>query len=502
MKKILNFSVLPLLVLSMVLFAGCGKDEFRLKGITFKEADIMGTSILALAHPATDVKEANVVSLLYKTNAQGILEEVEYTIEVKAESDSVARVVNARVRLSIREMIPFGEKWLWLKECRYICPTIDEIENDDLRREVADLLSREDFTRHFLVRLTDGALFEWSIGIPYGGRDFDVNTALHFRGRCEPYGEDLISVQNTQVMYRLKDLGNTLEVSTVTPTNIYADNVFPLKDGIHIGSELNYGGGSEPYIINPNTLQIIPIQLSPEMIPDGWEYPSSEGIVCIDGQLYIPVVVSKHVDWVGTKRRLSFCRVHLADGAATANEEVAALELPEDSDYPTMCDMGNTGLAEPLVYGTVFSFISGDTWSDYKIFTFEPERHSLSYRPLPDHYPSSATDYRDGVGYVVERSTDIPIVYWRCDLAKEAAEQVPIVWGDDLQTYLSQMVLSSLVLEYNMSSDVLLGHCMLLDGRKVSFHADVEGSDRGRMHLLLEGEQTAGVVVTNMVRLN
>lgn len=502
MKKILNSSVLCFFLLSFLLFTGCSKEEdYHIKGIDFKKANIAGASMLALGQSGGDAKDANVVSMLYKVNEQGILEEVEYVIEVKAENDSVAHVVNARVRLSIREMIPFGEKWLWLKECRFVCPTIDEIADSDLRREVEDLLRREDWTRHFLVRLSDGALFQWSTGIPWGGLDFGVNTALHFRGHCEPYGEDLLSVNNELNMYRLKDRGNSIEVSTVTPTNVYAFQVFPMKDGVHIGTEMDYGGGREPYIINPNTLQIIPIQLSTEVLPEEWRNAYVSGLVCIDGVLYLPVGAWKEVQWVGTHRRFSFVKVNFAGGTAVADEEVAAVELGE-SDNPSCTAMENTGLAEPLIYGGVFSFISGDTWSDYKIFTFDPAHHALTYKPLPDHYPSSATDYCDGVSYVVDHSAGVPAAFWRCDLAQEAAQTIPIVWDGDLQTYLSQMVLSSLVLEYDMGSNQLLGYCMLLDGRKVSFHADVEGAEQGRMHLLLEGEATAGVVVTTMVRLN
>lgn len=495
MRKCFIFSVLS----SVLLFVGCNKESgFSLEGINFKKANISGAELLALGEASTD---ANVVSMLYKVNEQGVLEEVEYTIEVKSGSDSVARVVNARVRLSIREMIPFGDKWLWLKECHYICPTLDEIEDADLRQAVENLLKREDWTRHFLVRLTDGALFEWNANlIPYGGRDFQENTAQYFRGRCEPMGNDLFTVNSELEMYHLEDRGNSIEVSTVTPTSIYSYNVFPLKDGVHVGSELNYGGGGEPYIINTNSLQIIPIRLSATVLPEGWESYAGK-MVCVDGQLYLPVESSKTEQWADTKYRLSFCKVHLSDGSAVADEEVAAVEL-SDGYINSMSDITNTGLAEPLVYGTVFSFITGGQGTPYRIFTFDSERRSLSYRALPEHYPSDATEYRDGVGYVVDHTGDIPNTFWRCDLAGDAAESVPIVWGDDLQIYLSQMVLSSLVLEYDMGSDALLGYCMLLDGRKVSFHADVEGTERGRMQLLLEGEQTAGVVVTTMVRLN
>lgn len=497
MKKYLIFSLLSI----VFLLSGCSKEEdFHINGIDFKKADITGAQMLALGQPSTDAKEANVLSMLYKVNEQGILEEVEYTIEVRAENDSVSHEVNARVRLSIRELIPFGEKWLWLKECHFVCPTIDSIENPDLRREVEDLLRREDWTRNYLVRLTDGALFDWSWGqIPYGGWDFQENTAQYFRGRCEPIGEDLFTVNSELEMYCLKDRGNSIEVSTVTPTSIWAFNVFPLKDGVHIGSELDYGGGHEPYIINTNTLQIIPIQVSSEMYPEGWETYASK-MVCIDGQIYIPLESFKNEQWSDTRYRLSFCRVHLSDDHAVADEEVASVEF--NSEINSMTDISNTGLAEPLFYGTVFSFITGGQGTPYRIFTFDSERQSLTYKPLPDHYPSNATDYRDGVGYVVDHSADIPTSYWRCDLAQETAEMVPIVWDGDLQNYLSQMVLSSLVLEYEMGSNSILGYCMLLDGRKVSFHGDAEGPDRGRMHILLEGEQTAGVVVTTMVRLN
>lgn len=502
MKKILISSLLSLVLMPMAVFSGCSKEEdFHINGIDFKKADIAGAQMLALGQPSTDAKEANVLSMLYKVNEQGILEEVEYTIEVRAENDSVSHEVNARVRLSIRELIPFGEKWLWLKECHFVCPTIDFIENPDLRREVEDLLRREDWTRNYLVRLTDGALFDWSWGqIPYGGRDFQENTAQYFRGRCEPIGEDLFTVNSELQMYHLEDHGNSIDVSTVTPTNIWAFNVFPLKDGVHIGSELDYGGGREPYIINTNTLQIIPIQVSSEMYPEGWESYASK-MVCIDGQIYIPVVSSKNEQWSDTEYRLSFCRVHLSGGSAVADEEVAAVGLG-NSYINSMSDISNTGLAEPLIYGSVFSFITGGQGTPYRIFTFDPDRQTLSYKPLPEHYPSDATDYSDGVGYVVDHTASVPTAFWRCDLSQEVAQSVPIVWDGELQNYLSQMVLSSLVLEYNMSSNQLLGYCMLLDGRKVSFHADVEGAEQGRMHLLVEGEQTAGVVVTTMVRLN
>ena len=41
-----------------------------------------------------------------------------------------------------------------------------------------------------------------------------------------------------------------------------------------------------------------------------------------------------------------------------------------------------------------------------------------------------------------------------------------------------------------------------LDGRNLGFYGELEGPNRGRMHQLLNGQQTAGQVISTMVRLN
>ena len=105
--------------------------------------------------------------------------------------------------------------------------------------------------------------------------------------------------------------------------------------------------------------------------------------------------------------------------------------------------------------------------------------------------------------YVVEtNSGTLPQSYWRCDLSKDEAEEIPLSWASNIQPYLNQMVLSSLRMSYAGASQSLLGTCMLLDGRKLSFRADVEGTNKGKVSVLLEGEKTAGQVVSVMVRLN
>ncbi len=47
-----------------------------------------------------------------------------------------------------------------------------------------------------------------------------------------------------------------------------------------------------------------------------------------------------------------------------------------------------------------------------------------------------------------------------------------------------------------------IGSCRLLDGRSLGFYGELEGANRGHMHVLLDGQQTAGQVISTMVRLN
>lgn len=483
-----------------------GGDSKSVSGLKFKKANIAGAKMLALTRSdaamsrgegESDV-DAQVASMLYKVNENGILEEVTYTIEVKTSDSETAQVIQTRMRLDIEDVLPIGDRWIWLKDCKYACPTLDEVKDEAIRDAIKKLLIDWGGTYNYLVRTSDGALFEWSFSQGCPGSNMTLNSRPQYLyGSIEPYGNDILSTGAQNIIFQLKDKGSTMDVVTVSPTSIYAHYVMPTNEG-YMGTELMYSQNLwEPYIIMPNTYQVLPIEMK-DTDDDGWEIYEGGTMASVGGELYMSRYCHKKKG-MDTAFKTSFYKVNVANGKASANELIA-----ETDGEVSFLGREKTGLNFPVFKGATMSWLSNSTiyGSNRSIYTFDPQKRTLTERPLPAHYPNDADEYFDGVTYVVETGNSLPQSYWRCDLSKDEAEEIPLVWASGIQQYVNQMVLSSMHMSYAGASQSLLGNCMLLDGRKLSFRADVEGVNKGKVSVLLEGEKTAGQVVSVMVRLN
>lgn len=513
MKTIYRLMMVSLAMVTLAcVTTACGDDgdgdggSKSVSGLKFKKANIAGAKMLALT--SSDVAmsrgegdvDAQVASMLYKMNDNGVLEEVTYTIEVKSGDSETAEVIQTRMRLDIEDVLPIGDRWLWLKDCKYACPTLNEVKDQAIRDAIKKLLIDWEGTYNYLVRTSDGALFEWTFGQGCPGSNMTLKSrAQYLYGSIEPYGDGILSTGAQNIIFQLKDKGNTMDVVTVSPTSIYAHYVMPTNEG-YIGTELMYSQNLwEPYIIMPNTYQVLPINLKEGTDYDNYTIYEGGTMASVGGELYISRIAHKK-QGLNQVLKTSFYKVKVANGEASADELIA-----ETDGEVSFLGRDKTGLNFPVFKGTTMSWLSNSTvyGSNNSIYTFDPKKRTLTERPLPAHYPKDATEYFDGVTYVVEtNSGTLPQSYWRCDLSKDEAEEIPLSWASNIQPYLNQMVLSSLRMSYAGASQSLLGTCMLLDGRKLSFRADVEGTNKGKVSVLLEGEKTAGQVVSVMVRLN
>lgn len=513
MKKFIRFVTMTLVAVTLGgLATACGSDgdssSKSVSGFTFKKANISGAKMLALSKSEVAMSrgdgqgevDAQVASMLYKMNDNGVLEEVTYTIEVKTDDSETAQVIQTRMRLDIEDVLPIGDKWLWLKGCKYACPSLSEVKNEAVRDAIRKLLIDWGGTYDYLVRTKDGALFEWTFSQGCPGGNMTLNSRPQFlHGLIEPYGNDILSTGAQNIIFHLKDKGSTMDVVTASPTSIYARYVMPANEG-YIGTELEYGQNNwQPCIITPNTYEVLPVTL-PDDATDGYvNYPNAN-MASVGGELYMSRISYKQQAWTPTVYRTSFYKVKVADGKASADELIAYID-----GEVSFVGRASTGMDYPVFKGATMSWMSSSTGygSNMNIYTFDPQKRTLTMRTLPAHYPSDATEYFDGVTYVVETTgSTLPQSYWCCDLAKDQAEELPLTWDSNIQSYVNQMVLSSLRMSYDHASQSLLGTCMLLDGRKLSFRADVEGANKGKVNVLLEGEKTAGQVVSVMVRLN
>lgn len=532
MKKILQFSFVAMLAIgTAMLFAACEKDDGHShqdhggdhggdRTLSFKKADISGATALALATRTGNTKDASTVSTLYKMNADGSIESVTYNIEVTNENDSVIATVQRTVVLNIQKMVSIGDKWLWLNGCNYICPSLDDIENDTIRGEIQHLLNNNNYARNYLVRTTDGALFEWTEdqGCPtHVWIELRCPDHLRANGAAEPYGNDMLTISNSRVMMRLHDQGNTLQVSTVTPTTVRTKNVLP-SDGSFVGARINYSNNSdadgELYVVLPDAAQVLPLTVAP--VPEGYsleEIYSNDGhqnpfMVTVDGQLFLGRTLNGNS---GNPGMLQFLRVEVNGGTAQATQ-VAASWIDDEEVESHEWTGWNPDQEHPLrdrVYHTpTMQWLARRTSEAYNtrffMYTFNPAQGTVTYRMLPDEYPNDINHYYNNVGYGLPQiNGTLPTHYWRCDLSAEAAEQVPLVWNTaELQPWQSQMVMSTLEFHTDAFSQTITGFCRLLDGRSLGFYGELEGANRGHMHVLLDGQQTAGQVISTMVRLN
>lgn len=529
MKKVLQFCAVALMAIGTMMFVGCEKDDGHThqdhggdqggnKSLTFKNANIAGAKALALASNESNHKDANTLSVLYKMNEDGSIESVTYNIEVTGENDSVIATVQQTVVLNIEKMISIGDGWLWLYNCNFVCPTLNNIENDTVRGEIQDILSKDNYNRNYLVRTTDGALFEWTDnqGCPTERLDFHRPSHLLANGIIEPYGNDLLTLSNSHVMMRLRNQGNTLQVSTVTPTTVRTRNILP-SSGNFVGARINYSNDpnadGELYIVLPDNTQVLPLTVAP--IPDGYtldeplfdDGQQNPFLVSVNGQLYLGRTLNGGWD---LPSKLQFLRVEVAGGSASATQEVASWE-ENDGAESTEWTGWNPDMIHPFsdqVYHTAtMQWLARRTSAEYNTqffaYTFNPVQGTITLCALPEHYPNEIRWYNNNVGYSVDVNGSLPTFYWRCVIGANAAEQVPFVWNaSELQPWQSQMVMSTLDVRFDAYSQTIIGSCMLLDGRKLGFYGDAEGPNRGQMHVLLNGQQTAGQVISTMVRLN
>ncbi len=532
MKKILQFSFIAMMAIGTVLmFAACDKDDDHThqdhggdqggnKTLTFKKANISGAKALALATGRANTKDASTTSTLYRMNDDGSIESVTYTIEVTNAKDSVVATVQQTIVLNIQKLVSLGDKWLWLSGCNYICPTLDDIENDIIRREIQHLLDNNNYARNYLVRTTDGALFEWTEdqGCPsHVWMDLHCPDYLRANGAAEPYGNDLLTVSNSKVMMRLRDQGNTLQVSTVTPTTVRTMNILP-SNGSFVGARINYSNNSnatgELYVVLPDAAQVLPINVAP--VPEGYtldqplfdDGQQNPFMVTVDGQLFL--VRSLNGGW-DNPSMLQFLRVEVNGGTAQATQVAASWvddEEVDSHDWTGWNPNQEHPLSDRVYHTSTMQFVARRTVPEYNtrffMYTFNPALGTVSYRMLPNEYPNDINHYYNNVGYGLPQvNGTLPTHYWRCDLNATSAEEVPLVWNTaELQPWQSQMVLSTLEFRTDAFSQTITGSCMLLDGRSLGFYGELEGADRGRMHLLLDGQQTAGQVISTMVRLN
>ena len=506
-----KITMVALLIAAIGMLTSC--EDMRggsASSMQFKRMDIAGAKALALASDGSQKNaparlkadegdpEYNVANPIYTVSDDGTLVEVHYTIEVVGNGE-IVDMVKANMRLKASYIYAIGDEWLWLVNCEYDYPGIEDVQ-EPLRGKIRELMHAA-FESNFLVRRSDGALFEWSReqGRPQRGRGYWRQSDVY--GEVEAVGKDLFTSPSKGGvddyygrLYKLDSQGDVLNVvqvlnSTQTGTGLYVD------DRGFIGTLLGGFGGEIPVIIDPASLQLSTINMGEAQIekPD---FLTIGGRDYIYGTRYFEETVTdgKGGSWEEYRHMGYVYELENQSGMWSA-------KLPVLYEFDAEKLPFNPHSVNKTPVATWMGQETDDNWKTYSyVYTFDPNKAPyLTKKQLPEHYPVDEDKYYDGIAYVMGEGQSF---FYICDLAKDAAEEVTIEFDQSMAQYASQIAFFGGFGEYDPNTQCFSGAAQLLDGTFLYLFLYTQGENRGKVTVLHEGESDAGQVISVMVRLN
>ena len=510
MKKM----ILAVLALSAVLVSSCNKDgeSGSNASVKFRKANISGARMLALASGtgAATRAEGDITvgpKALYTVSEDGSMVEVSYNVDVEGADGEVAESIRANLIISPGFIFPVGDGWLWLANCHYDVKGGWNNYPTDGNKAVRNALStiinefsskyHERHGAHYLIRKSDGALFEWTLeaGAP-DGMDDGFKQPTFLNGWFHQLGKDLFVRTGgwnyeginggLPSLIRLQDNGNTLDAVNVLGDNISCWKLYP-AGGTCLGGTFGYPGanGGVQGIIAPPSFEPVLLQMEPG---------KETFLLSIGGKLYYANTYQKEIregdgkegSWTRTEDCTDFYNLTVSGSSVSLGNLICSFNERMD---PNQTYISTT---EKL------SWWSGNEYDGAVIHTFDPKAGSVTSRSLPEHYPSNEGEYVDGVAYVADGTSG----YWECDLSKDAAEYVALDWSSSAE-YQGKIVSGTLrLVRFEAASLTLHFVAYMTNGTELTFYASVTGSDRGVIKTSVGSENNAGMVVTTMVRLN
>ena len=509
MKKI----ILAVLALSAVLVSSCDKDGEggSNASVKFRKANISGARMLALASGtgAATKAEGDITvgpKALYTVSEDGSMVEVSYNVDVEGADGEVAESIRANLIISPGFVFPVGEGWLWLANCHYDVkggwnnyPTDGNKSARHALSKIINEFSAKYHDRHgahYLIRKSDGALFEWTLeaGAP-DGMDDGFKQPTFLNGWFHQLGKDLFVRTGgwnyeginggLPSLIRLQDNGNTLDAVNVLGDNISCWKLYP-AGGSCLGGTFGYPGamGGMHGIIAPPSFEPVLLQM---------EGSKESFLLSVGGKLYYANTYQKEIregdgkegSWTRTEDCTDFYNLTVSGSSVTVGSLICSFNERMD---PNQTYISTT---EKLTWW------GGNGYDGAIIHTFDPKAGTISSRALPEHYPGNEGEYVNGVAYAIDGTAG----YWECDLSKDAAEYVTLDWSSSAE-YQGKIVSGTLrLVRFEAASLTLHFVAYMTNGTELTFYTTVTGADKGVIKTSV-GSNNAGMVVTTMVRLN
>lgn len=467
----------------------CEGGGGNVNNIKFRRMNLNGVNTLALASRgakanansparlrAAGEDELVEAGMAYSVSEDGKMVEITYAIDARGGGDANG-LIKANLRLSMQYVYAIGDDWLWLYGCNYVYPNLDSLPEPAYSKIKEAIAEHSDYHNNYLVRRKDGALFEWdgSQGRPFYGNvkwdaaQTDVYGIVEAMNGEIYANSDYHSMPLHNTLYRLKDEGNQLAVTTMHSDKLETDIIMPDKRGafglnlFYLDEHGNYSGEGIPGIM---------------FIPSGKivGFDDTYKLISVNETLYALKPLEQTLEVYSVT-------ISEAEGKALVGEKVTDIS-GVDRSFLEYIPKVNRGEYSTWMLG------------GYK-FVFDLNNWSISWNPLPAHYPNEG--YYQGVAYVMESDQQS---FYICDLSKSEAERVSIDYSElnsDVSIVKSTI---SANWKYTPRAQAFRKSALTIDGYETSIILPVSGDNKGKVRIYKAGDTTAGTVISVMVRLN
>ena len=498
MKQFIKAFCAALLVFAMT---GCSEDKdaaFSISGI-----NLNGVRYLALGSQGSGAK-GGTQSMLYSIDEEGNMQLVAY--EYDCDEDGLVTEISRNIGLTINQIVPVGDKYIWLVGCRYVCEDYSGF-SESMQNRIRGMVEHSEWSsigENFLIRKSDGKIFDLNdvagafpvcglqvpglgnmgcVGIGgFDGLPLDgdiTGDRLRKLGLINQLGDDIFLASGswTGGLSKLRDNGRTLSMINVLPASI----AYSVTDNQgHLGTCIGYTGNHPDVaaIMAPDgtlpAIQGIPVAPS-----GGCNFPTMRSI---GGKIFVSASVET---WEGDAYLGDFDTIYRVDfnGSQATATAVAEGYFSEDQ-----CETYNT-----LVYVSdeeCYSWYSCTT-----LYTFNSTTYELTRSELPAGWPQYSLYDAEGHHYQPHLNNGLQsfTVYSLATLQTEEVScnraQVPAF------NFLKDCA-------YDGGLQAFIESVIMADGSTVTIVTPVTGPDRGVSHVESQSEPNNNIVVSTLIPLN
>jgi hypothetical protein len=448
-------------------------------------------------------EEGNVVPVQWDFEIEDIITK----LNLNEDEAFFVRDIEKDLVLSLHYIYPIGDKWGWMYGCNmeYVGDMSGLDKYTLSMDEIITLMSTrvsEEVCRHYLIRLSDGAIFKWE-NAPDEIRfiNGDLESDKDMCGLVEPYGDDIVYVNNDRQIVLLQADGDELKETVlsssegeytkamfVAPTTdgfigtiltndetLNAHNFFGTgeacaftADGekITIGEYSRYGVDVEEYTGSPEQVELL---------------ASGKDLFALNGTLY-------YVSHPNNNSHVThFSEVTFNEGVASV-DNIKALWQTDYDNYFSF-HYGITGYFNPVFRSQDGSF----SWGAQTLCTFNPNIGTISEAARPEHYPNGQGAFIDGMAYIIDNidyevtgdnpgsvlTNSLPQKVWICDLSKTAAEPLDIDWSNLSEDEKDVDNFETLHWRYWPGIQRLAASGTLKNGAPVTYNIPMTGENKG-----------------------